>query len=182
MLFKETEKNIERFLREIKLTWQVIFLVSIVLYGLSFLHHLSTRESPRPLPYFTTIDLISFAFALGLAIFIFREKRKYFSLRALRVYLEKLAITYPESDEKKLAQLVVNNLKTPIRIIWLMGGIIVLLGVIFYWWTFTTKNMNIYFIVGVYSLMMNYPRKDLFMDLPYLIAEVLKGRIHSNRN
>jgi len=63
-----------------------------------------------------------------------------------------------------------------------MGGIIVLLGVIFYWWTFTTKNMNIYFIVGVYSLMMNYPRKDLFMDLPYLIAEVLKGRIHSNRN
>jgi len=73
MLFKETEKNIERFLREIKLTWQVIFLVSIVLYGLSFLHHLSTRESPRPLPYFTTIDLISFAFVYGLYVSILKN-------------------------------------------------------------------------------------------------------------
>jgi hypothetical protein len=173
---KDSENIIYRFVREIRTTWQMIFLICVVSYGFTFLHYLNSYTSPRLLSTFKFIDLLSFIIAIGLAIAIFIQKRKYFSLRILRIYMENLKEMYPALNEKQFTKKLTFSLKKPIQIIWVMGGIIVIIGVLFYWITFQTKNMHIYFIVGVYSLMMNYPRKDLFLDLPYLIQEIFRGR------
>lgn len=176
MSLQDSEKILNRFLREIRLSWQLIFLISVVAYGLSFFRHVSNPMPVRLFPYFRLIDLLSFAIAIGMAIAIFLQKRKYFSLRALRIYLESFFSENPGLGEKQLAQKLTRTLKKPLLIIWLMGGTIVLVGVIFFWWTYSAKNMHIYFIVGLYSLMMNYPRKSLFLDLPYLIHEIFVER------
>jgi hypothetical protein len=126
--------------------------------------------------------MASFVIAIGLAIIIFIQKRKYFSLRVLRLYLEELREKHPDLTQKQLSKKLTISLKKPLLFIWIMGGIIVITGVIFYWITYQTKNMHIYFIVGVYSLMMNYPRKDLFLDLPYLIHELFRAESNKMAN
>ncbi|MEJ2635271.1 MAG: hypothetical protein P8184_08265 [Calditrichia bacterium] len=172
MQLRTTEDIIKSFLSEIRIFWQVIFLFSVVIYGGSFYQYLSAKPLPRQLPYFRAFDLISFVLAISLALAIFAYKRKYFSLRPLRKFLEKIRAKHPELNENDLARKVTRDLRGRMKTVWLMGGGLILLGVIFYWLTFTTKNMHVYFIVGLYSLMMNYPRKDLFLDIPYLISEM----------
>lgn len=174
MDLKQTDEIITRFLKNIRLFWQVIFLLSVSMYGISFLHYLNYRPAAVWLPYFKTIDLISFALALSLAIAIFLYKKKYFSLRKLKMMFTVLHREKRELDEEQLVKQLTTMLRSRLKSVWLMGLALIVLGIIFYWWTFTTKNMHIYFIVGLYSLVMNYPRKDLFTDIPYLAHEVLK--------
>jgi len=170
----DSEQIINRFIGEIKLFWQVIFLFSVVIFGVSFFEYMSVRPSPRLLSYFPVIDRISFAIAIILVISVFYYKRKHFSLRYMRQVTEKLTAKNPQMDEIETARRLTQDLRSKLRIIWLMGGMLVLVGVIFYWWTLTTMNMNVYFIVGLYSLLINYPRKDMFADIPYLIHEIIK--------
>ena len=174
MVLKRSDEIIEQFLKNIRLFWQVIFLLSVSIYGLSFLHYLNYRPAAVWLFYFKTIDLSSFALALALAIAILLYKRKYFSLRKLKMMLTMLHRQNREFDESQLVKQLTTMLRSRLKGVWLMGLALIVLGIIFYWWTFTTKNMHIYFIVGLYSLVMNYPRKDLFADIPYLAHEVLK--------
>jgi sterol desaturase/sphingolipid hydroxylase (fatty acid hydroxylase superfamily) len=161
MNISDSTHIIQRFLGKIRLDWQIIFLVSIVAYGISFLHHLNHRIPPPNLSYFKALDMCSFVLAIGLAMVILFKKRNQ---------------KYPDLNEKQLTQKLTRSLRKPLFIIWIMGGAIVLIGVIFYCWTFEARNMHIYFIVGVYSLIMNYPRKELFLDIPYLIKEIILER------
>ena len=174
MQIKESEKIINCFLKEIKSFWQIIFLISFVCYAISFAHHFMANSLPIALSYFKTIDLISFAIAIILVFAIFFYKRKCFTLRAFRLLLLQLNKNNPDWDEKELTIHFTRNLRNKMKTVWLMGGALVILGVIFYWLTFTTKNMHIYFVVGLYSIMMNYPRKDLFSDVPYMVHESIK--------
>jgi hypothetical protein len=57
------------------------------------------------------------------------------------------------------------------KLVWLLALALILLGVIYYWITFDDWNMHIYFVVGLYSLVINYPRQDLLNQVPYLIKE-----------
>ncbi len=175
MLLKNSEDIINRFVREVRSFWQALFAGSVLIYAVSFFHHFTVRAFPRPLSYFRTIDLISFLMAITLAVLVFHYKRQYFSLRAIRIFLERLHKQNPELEEKELTRVLMNSLKSRMKMVWLFGAGLVLLGVVFYWWTFTTRNMHVYFVVGLYSLVMNYPRRDIFLDVPYLIHEICKS-------
>lgn len=180
MDIKEIDKIIQRFLQRIKLQWQILFLLSVIIYGISFIYRLESHTLVKPLSYLRILNLISFVIALTLAFTIFHFKRKYFRLRFFRVYLEKLSSEDPTVEEsgaiKKLTQFIGKRMKT----VWYMGAALVLLGVIYYWWTFDAWNMHVYFIVGLYSLVINYPRRDLFIDLPHLIHESFKNKTEGN--
>lgn len=165
---------IDSFLKNVRLFWQFLFLGGVLIYGLSFLFYLNNRPPVRELAYYKILDLTSFGMALLLALTIFRYKRKYFSLRALRLLAEKLFSENPEQDETGLTRGLTLNLRSRLKAVWLMGSALILLGVIIFWWTYNSRNMNVYFVVGLYSLVMNYPRKDLFLDVPYLVREIVK--------
>ncbi len=173
MQSQTSSEIINRFVRNIKLIWQIVFLISVVLYGLSFLHHLYSQTVPRPLAALQLINWVSFILAVVLAVSIFYYKRKYFSLRSFRKYLESLHKKEPSLDAGRLLKRFTREMGGKMKNVWYMGGGLILLGVVYYWITYDSWNMHVYFIVGLYSLVMNYPRKDLFIDVPYLIHETI---------
>lgn len=168
----DSQAVMKRFLRQVRIFWQAIFLGSVLLYGIAFVHHFTTGTPPHYFSHFSTLDLVSFIIAITLAVAIFGYKRRYFSLRKIRHFLEGLYSREPSLREKDMARRLTRHFGKKMKTVWLMGGALVVLGVIFYWITFTTRNMHIYFIVGIYSLLLNFPRKDLFINVPYLIKEI----------
>ena len=169
-----SEQFLEKYVRTIRTHWQIVVFLSTGAYVLSLWHHFSAPLFPTPLAFSRTFDMLSFLIAIILAITILRLKRKYFSLRFFETELKKIVAAAPGKTELEVLRLLANRLRPKIQLVWWLGGGLILLGVLYYWVTFASKNMHIYFIVGLYSLMMNYPRKDLFFDLPFLVREALK--------
>ncbi len=166
---------IDQFLRKIKLYWQIVFLVSVVVYGVSFLHHLQFRKGiPLSPGTYKTLDQVFFVLALVLAVGIFLYKRKFFKIKYFQNRLEELLGEHPEADARQLMRLLLRELERRFKTVWFMGAALIALGVVEYWITFSSYNMNVYFVVGLYSIFLNYPRQDLLVDIPFLVQEVLK--------
>ena len=174
MIAKESDKVIQQFLKNIRVYWQVVFLVGILCYGLTLLYRLDTHTVVRELSYSKILNIVTFLVAITLAITIFHQKRKYFHLRAFRLIIENICKKKPELQEKQVIRQFTREIGTRLKRVWLMGGALILIGVAYYWITYDAWDMHIYFIVGLYSLAINYPRKDLFLDVPYLVHEGLK--------
>lgn len=174
MQSQTSDHLIRQFIKRISLTWQLIFIVDLILYGIAFVHHFQTRMPPRPLSYLHTLDWVSFIIALTLALLIFRYKRVYFRLSYFEKFMDAVAAANPAADEKALIRAVLNELRSRFTTVWLMGSGLIILGVIYYWWTLVSYNMHVYFIVGLYSLFLNYPRRIFFDDLPFIAKSILK--------
>jgi len=162
------------FFGRVKNSWQIIFLAAVVPYALSLLHYFYYRPELRidVLPYLKAIDLSSFAVAFGLALLILALKRKYFSRKFSRIMVDEALRKNPETPVETLLSRILNILRRKMTLVWVLGLLIVLDGVIFYWITFSGRsNMHMYFVVGAFSLFMNYPRRDLFSDLPGYVRE-----------
>jgi uncharacterized membrane protein HdeD (DUF308 family) len=171
---QEVNKLVQSFSKKIKNTWQIIFLAGVVPYGISLMHLFYQKPAPNVWleGYLNNIDIISYIIAIGLAVVIFSLKRKYFSRKFSRVTVEKSLQENPRQEVEVLLKKVLNILRRKMTLIWILGFVLVLDGVIFYWLTFSDRNnMHIYFIIGVYSLLINYPRNDLFMDIPWYVSE-----------
>ncbi len=172
MQLKGPDEIITGFVKNIRRSWEIILILCLMLYGATFIYHMMSLNPVRNLSYLKFLDTGSFVLAIGLAIWILRLKRKYFSLRYFRKQLENIYEKAPGSDENQLTRVLTRDLSPKLHFVWYLGGLIIVIGVVFYWWTYESRNMNIYFIVGLYSLMMNYPRKDLFYDIPFLVHEL----------
>ena len=165
---------VKPFARRLKNTWQAVFLPSVIIYGLSLLHLFYQRPAPNDAmaPYLRNIDLVSYIVAIILAVIIFRLKRTYFSRRFCRDVVEDSLMQNPDLDDESLLKKVFKILQKKMLLVWILGFLIVLDGVIFYWLTFSSQNnMHIYFIIGLFSLFINYPRDDLFSNLPWYVRE-----------
>lgn len=168
---------VQNFSKRMKNTWQVIFVGVILSYGLSLLHLFYQNPAVNPAvdKHLRNIDLISFIIAIGLAVAIFGMKRKYFSRKFSQGIVTDSLEENPGQEDEMLLKKVFGILNRKMVLIWLLGLLLVLDGVVFYWLTFSnSNNMHIYFVIGVYSLVINYPRVDLFNDLPWFVAESKK--------
>ncbi len=174
MNIQDSRTVINNFVKNIRLYWQVIFLISVLCYGFSFLYRMDNSPPVRDIKHFQLLNWGSFAIALFLAISILYIKRKYFRLRYFENFLENTRGENPDMDEQQLVRRLVRHIGSLMKRVWIMGGSLILLGVIYYWITLDAWNMHVYFVVGLYSLVINYPRRDLFMDIPYVIKEILK--------
>lgn len=173
----ELTLTVQNFSKRMKNTWQVIFLGVLLSYGLSLLHLFYQNPAVNPAieKHLPNIDLISFIIAIGLAVVIFSMKRKYYSRKFSQGIVEESLRQNPDQENEVLLKNVLGILRQKMVLIWLLGLLIVLDGVVFYWLTFSSSNnMHIYFVIGVYSLVINYPRIDLFNDLPWFVVESKK--------
>jgi hypothetical protein len=175
MNIQDSQTIIKNFVNRIRLYWQVVFLISVLCWGYSFFHHMSSSPPVDDIRHFSYLNWGSFFIAFFLAVNILRLKRKYFRLRYFENFLENEHAVNPELDEQQLVRRLLIRIGTLMKQVWIMGGALVLLGVIYYWITLESTNMNVYFVVGLYSLIINYPRRELFGDIPYLIREILKS-------
>lgn len=170
----ELASIVSAFSRRIKNSWQTIFLAAVAPYALSLIHYFHYQPGLRinALPYLRSIDVISFVIAAGLALLILALKRKYFSRKFSRSMVEGALRKNPETSPESLLSQILNILRRKMTLVWVLGLLIVLDGVLFYWITFIDRPyMHMYFVVGAFSLFMNYPRRDLFSNLPGYVRE-----------
>ena len=173
MQSQESSQVIQKFLQRVRFFWQNMFLIGVMTYGISFYYRLQVHTITKPLPYLQIYNWISFIIALGLAVTIFQLKRKYFRLAYYEEVLRNLFSQSTELKETQLSRQFTRVMEKKMKLVWLLAIGLILLGVLYYWITFDAWNMHVYFIVGLYSLVINYPRKDLLINVPYLIKELL---------
>lgn len=121
------------------------------------------------------INLFLFFLAGILAITVFQLKRIYFSRRFIRRTIESDIAKNPDVENEALLRKVMNLMRKKMQLIWLLGALIICEGILLYWLTgLSLTNSHAYFIIGVYSLLINYPRNDLFADIPWYILQEKK--------
>ena len=178
MIRNDVNDTVKRFSQRLKTSWQVVFITMVVIYGISLYHALSINPPIREnlLEYVKNMDLISFLIAIILAIVILNLKRKYFSKKFTRNITESALSQSAELSDQELLRIVFTQLQKKMYFIWLLGFLIVLDGVLLYWIIFLGRNMHIYFIVGAFSLILNYPRRELFEEIPWHIREIKREK------
>ena len=184
MTLRDIDEVVKNFSKRMKSNWQIFFLVIIIIYCVSLYHILRVDPSLKLnfLEYAQNLDLISFIIAIGLALIIFNLKRKYFSKKFSRSIVELSLKSSPELSEIELLKTIFNHLQKKLYLIWFLGFLIVLDGVILYWIIYLSMNMHIYFIAGTFSLMLNYPRKVLFERIPWYIIDSKKELNQTTHN
>jgi len=176
MSTQDPQTIIESFIRKLKVTWQSLVLLGIFTYGLSFVYRLRAETGIKYFSSLPVLNWISFFIAVALAVFILHIKRTYFRLKFFTGFLEELHQGDPELPDEQLLRQFTRYIGKKMKIVWTLGLVIILVGVAYYWITFDAWNMHIYFIVGLYSLVINYPRTDLFIDVPYLLKDILRDK------
>lgn len=170
---KELNDQIKKFSQRMKSIWQVIFVFIVLAYGPSLYH--SSQANPlirtSMLKYVENIDLLSFVIAILLAVVILNLKRKYFSKKFSRSLVQSSLSKSADKSNQELLRVVLKELQRKLYFIWALGFLIVLDGVAIYWIVFLSWNLHIYFIVGTFSLFLNYPRQELFTEIPWYIME-----------
>ncbi len=170
---QKLNKIARNFIGRIKPAWQMIFFPAILLYSIALFHFFYTHPAPRHFsePLLRNLDLASFLIAIVLAGIIFNMKRRYFSSRFIRRYVEMLQKQSPAMSIDKLTDAVFEFLRRKLMRVWMLGGVIVLEGVVYYWITLTSNNMHTYFVIGAFSLFLNYPRTALFEEVPWYVRQ-----------
>ena len=174
MKARSSQTDIRKFIKNIKLFWQMIFLAGVLTYGISFLYRFQVQPSLKNINLINFLNWGSFFIAIVLAFYILHLKRSYFRLRYFQQFLEEQHKQNPDLDKTRLLRRFTRHISAIFKRVWSLGLVIILIGVIYFWLTFDSWNMHVYFVVGLYSLVINYPRTDLFSDVPYLLNEIIK--------
>jgi hypothetical protein len=174
MKSRDPQTSIKTFTRNIKLFWQMVFLAGVLSYGVSFLYRLQVYTTIKNIELLKILNWASFIVAVFLAFYILHIKRTYFRLRYFQQFLENARKNDPELDPDQLIRKLMRDAGNKFKRVWVLGLIIILIGVAYFWLTFDAMNMHIYFVVGLYSLVINYPRTELFIDIPYIIKEIFQ--------
>jgi hypothetical protein len=174
MKSRDPQTSIKTFTRNIKIFWQMVFLTGVLSYGVSFLYRLQVYTNLKNIELLKILNWASFIIAVFMAFYILHIKRTYFRLGYFRQFLEKAHKNDPELNPDRLIRKLMRDAGNKYKRVWVLGLIIILIGVVYFWLTFDAMNMHIYFVVGLYSLVINYPRTELFIDIPYIIEEIFQ--------
>lgn len=179
-MLRRRETPVIKHLKRLRSSWQTYFLPAVAVYSTALLHLFYVRPSVKTeiLPYLQHLDMASFAIAIGLTVLIFRLKRQYVSSRYFRQQLAEALSADPQADDSMLTSALFKSLRKRFTYIWLLALLIIVTGVAFYWLTFSPQNtVHIYFIIGCFSLVLNYPREDIFAALPLWIEETRRDAL-----
>lgn len=169
-------KPLKKFSRRIRGTWQAFFLPGVVMYAAALFHNFYFKPPPPVMmtPFLRNLDIASYLIAIVLTVIVFNLKRKYFSRRFSRDIVDKALKRTPDADVEQLLTRVFNELQKKMPIVWMLGLLLIIEGVVFYMVTSLTGNMNIYFMIGAFSLLINYPRSEMFENLALYVVEEKK--------
>ena len=168
--------EVNRFSRNIRTTWQYIFLPAVVIYMLALWHYLAVKPAFNLtlLPYLKNIDLASFIVVIALTLLIFNLKRTYFARKFSRQIIDRQLKRDPGQNENELLEKIFAVLRKKMTWVWLLGLVVVMVGVCYYLLTSLAENMHIYFIIGAFSMLLNYPRSEMFEDIARYVIEEKK--------
>ena len=178
------KQPIRKQIKELRMHWQMYFLPAALFYGLAVWHLLSIHPSVKPemAAYVKNIDLGGFIIAILMAVVILQIKRQFFSLRFARTFVAEAIQHQADISDGDVVRNIFRVWKAKFSTVWLLGMLIILVGVASYWLTFSPAiNFHIYFVIGSFSMVINFPRQDLFIDLPWQIAEARRDKDAAER-
>jgi hypothetical protein len=174
MKIQDPQSIINNFVKRLRMSWQSMIILGVFVYGFSFIYRIRAETTLKYFSLMPALNWISFFIAVALAVYILHIKRSYFRFRFFNHFLEENHSANPGLDKEQLLRKLTGYVGKKLKFVWILGLLIILIGVTYYWITFDPWNMHVYFVVGLYSLVINYPRTDLFADIPYLLAEIFK--------
>ena len=177
---KKQRKHLPAYLkplRQLRTTWQYCFLFGVAGYAIAVWQLLYASIAPNG--YSATairnFDTFAFILAISLTILIYQIKRQYFLPRFINKWLENALRENPESTDEQLTIGLFQLWQQKFYLSWGAGVGIIYVGLAVYWITFSQHiNFHIYFAIGAFSLIVNYPRKEMFAELPWQIASAKK--------
>jgi hypothetical protein len=170
----DLQKSVKRFTHTLKMRWQLYFFPSAVLFAGAIAHRLFAHAGMNPVlrPYLLTIDRVSFLIAAILTVVILNLKRRYFSTRFTRRLIFAQLQEDPTITDEGLLKQVFNVWQQKLALVWGLGVLLVLDGIVYYWLTLSLdNNLIIYYVIGSFSMVLNYPRPDWFSEIAWQIAE-----------
>ena len=167
------QHRIRRFVGRIRNIWQIYFFLTVILYGTAAFHYFRVRPGLKPTAAatFTLLENLAIFLAFGLLVSIFMIKRRFFSRWYQRRLLKQLMQSSAANEVDALNQLL-HTIEPRFTWIWTLAFLVVADGVLFYWFTYSPQYLHMLFIVGLFSLFINYPREELFSELPWQVEQI----------
>ncbi|NOX38549.1 MAG: hypothetical protein GXO78_13540 [Calditrichaeota bacterium] len=180
---QQLQQRIRRFVRRIRNTWQIYFFLTVILYGTAAVHYFRVRPGLKSTAAatFTLLENVAIFLAFALLMGIFLIKRQFFSRRYQRQLLEQAMKSSADDEIDALNQLL-QIIEPRFTWIWTLAFLVVADGVLFYWLTFSPQYLHMLFIVGLFSLFINYPREELFTELPWQVEQIKMDLAHQKQD
>ena len=167
------QTQIRQFVRRLRTQWQLWVLTAFLSYGISAGYLFVRHPFPRALSLKTMaiIGNITFFIAMILAIGIFILKSQVFSHRFSREFL-KQALKQFNGDPTSALDAYLATIARRLTRFWILALGIILTGVVHFWVTLWPQYLHLLFIVGLFSLFLNYPRMEFFAEVPYQLQRL----------
>ncbi len=167
------QSRIRQFVHRSRSQWQLWVLVAFFSYGVSALYLFYSNPTPRSFPIKTmnTIGNITFFVAMVLAIGIFLQKSQVFSRRFSAEFLKQALVEF-NGDATAALEAYLDVIARRLVRFWLLALAIILTGVVHFWITLWPQYLHLLFIVGLFSLFLNYPRMEFFTEIPYQLQRL----------
>jgi hypothetical protein len=146
------DSNVENFYKTNVIIWGAILAGMVVLVAITYF--LDQTGMFQPIPETKEFKNVFFALILIVALAVLFLKRSYFDFD--KIYSK---IQSPTQD-KKLAYL--SKLRINYVIIWALSEAIIMFGFVEYILVGDFKSFLLYAIVGLYAILINYPKRSLF--------------------
>jgi hypothetical protein len=167
--------KIKQWHRKIKLMWFVILAGMLILtFIILLLQQLEVLKEPlteNPVE----INKIMLLVVFILAALIIVLKRTFFVKNKLILSAcRKLNINLDEADEEQkenILDLVFSRIQIYQYVVWLMADAIVIIGFVNYIFILSIQASMMYCVVGIYSMLISYPRLSLLEGCYYHIKE-----------
>ncbi len=167
------QQIITRFIRKARHQWQLFAFATMAIYGITALFLWTSHPAPRPLPLKTinTLNNLAFGVAVLFAIAIFLQKRNLFSPQFSKAFFQNSLKTTDGNAEATL-EAYLTLVFSRFQRFWALAFGITIVGVLHYWLTLWPQYLHLLFIVGLFSLFLNYPRKEFFTEIPYQLQRI----------
>ncbi len=159
-----TTQNIEKFNKNNFIIWITILLGMMIMCIVTYV--LDSSQTFIPVQETKQVKNVLFLMALILAISILFLKRSVFVSKKI---VEKLQSASNENRE----QLLLARLRKNYIIVWILGEMILFLGFIEFVFIVDFNSFLIYAVVGLYAVVINFPRRALVAKSLELLSESL---------
>ena len=155
-------QNTEKFIRNNFVIWVSIVLGMGVMCIVTFALYIS--QTFTPIQEVTQIKNVLFLMAIILAVGILFLKRSFFATHTI---VDKIRTSTIENHEHFLLR----RLRKNYIILWILGEMILILGFIEFVLIADFNSFLIYAVVGLYAVLINFPRKTLVAKSLELLSQ-----------
>jgi hypothetical protein len=154
--------NPENYYKTNLIIWVAIIIGMLILIGVTYL--LDQSNTFQPVAETLEVKNVLFALILTSALAVLFLKRSFLDFN-------KIYSKIKSSDNQEKKSVFFNKLRSNYIIIWSISESIIILAFVEYILIVKFDSFIIYAVIGLYAIVVNFPRKSLFEKHLHLLAE-----------